>query len=317
MVREYALDPQVVATADRILGGRLRSGFKMGKGRIVARYPKRWKRLVWDAFRAFNDTSDLDRTRLEVLVNELFEFTSSRGEICWDPAAACWLDNAIREHERLPFHAIIADSNPDKHPRILTADAVLNELEESALLWAAVGSCIVKRKAGLMADKIAPVLRMCSVLVLVDPHFGPEKSRYRRTLESFLERAKECPGTLPKRLEILTSASKTGCRSCFEKECHNRLPACVPRGMRIVVRRLESKPGGESLHNRYVLTEFGGVRFDHGLDEGKPGTTDDLSLLERHVYVERWRQYHAKDGGPPPAFEQEGQPIVVAGQRRQ
>ena len=48
-------------------------------------------------------------------------------------------------------------------------------------------------------------------------------------------------------------------------------------------------------------------------DEGKPGHTQRLSLLERHVYVERWRRYHAKDGGPPPAFDQEGQAIVVVG----
>lgn len=310
MVREYALDPQLVATADRILGGRLRSGFKMGQGRIVARYPKKWRRLVWDAF---NDTSDMDRTRVEVLIGELFEFTTSRGEVLWDPAATCWLDNAILEHERLPFHAIITGSNPGKHADILTADAVL---EEPAPLWNAVGSCVVPREASLMADTIGPVLQRGSVLVFVDPHFGPEKPRYRRTFESFLERVKDRPGAPPKRVEILTSTSNATCRSSFETECQGRFRQCVPIGMRVVIRRLNEKPRGEGLHHRYVLTEFAGVRFDWGLDDGKPGNTDELSLLERHVYVTRWRQYVDEKGGPPPAFDQEGQAIVVVGRRR-
>lgn len=313
MVREYALDPQVVATADRILGGRLRSGFRMGQGRIMARYPKSWRRLVWDVFNALKDTSDVDRTRVEVLISELFEFTAARGEVHWDPAATSWLDNAILEHQRLPFHAIIAGSNPAKHAEVLTADEVL---EEPASLWAAAGSCIVERKAGPMTDKIGPLLQGCSVLVFVDPYFGPDKVRYRRTFESFLKRTKGRPGVLPKRVEILTSAHKTGCRSFFKTECHGRFSECVPYGMHVAVRRLKEKPNGEGLHNRYVLTEFAGVRFDHGLDEGKSGETDDLSLLERHVYVERRRQYCAEDGGSPPAFDQEGQAIMVVGSGR-
>ncbi len=310
MIQEYALEPEMVANADRILGGRLLSGFKMGKGRMVARYPKRWKRHVWDAF---NDTSDMDRTRREVLVNELFEFAAGRGEVHWDSTAASWLDNAVVEHQRLPFHAIIARTNPGRHSHVVAARGVL---EETAPLWAAVGSCFVEREAGLMADRIAPVLKRASVLMFVDPHFGPEKKRYRRTLESFLERVKDRPGAPPRRVEILTSTRKTGCRSFFETECQGRFRRCVPVGMRVAIRRLREKPGGEGLHNRYVLTELGGVRFDYGLDEGNPGTTDDLSLLERHVYEQRWRQYVGSDGGPPPAFDQEGELIHVVGSRR-
>ena len=43
------------------------------------------------------------------------------------------------------------------------------------------------------------------------------------------------------------------------------------------------------LHNRYVLTNPGGISFHHGLDDG-PGT-DELSLLSRDSYINRWRQY--------------------------
>ena len=40
------------------------------------------------------------------------------------------------------------------------------------------------------------------------------------------------------------------------------------------VRRLKQKQDGEKLHNRYILTDLGGVTFGTGLDEGKKGETD-------------------------------------------
>jgi hypothetical protein len=80
-----------------------------------------------------------------------------------------------------------------------------------------------------------------------------------------------------------------------------------------VVRRLGQKTGGEKLHNRYILTDLGGVAFGVGLDEGDDGETDDLTLMDRALYELRWSQY---DGDPPPGFEQEETPVEVEGTRR-
>ena len=92
-----------------------------------------------------------------------------------------------------------------------------------------------------------------------------------------------------------------------------RLRRCVPEGMRVVIRRLTQKPDGERLHNRYILTDLGGVAFGVGLDDGGAGETDDLTLLERAVYELRWGQY---GGNPPTEFLQEEEPFEVVGQRK-
>jgi hypothetical protein len=61
----------------------------------------------------------------------------------------------------------------------------------------------------------------------------------------------------------------------------------------------ERQPDGEKLHNRYLLTNLGGVSVGIGLDEG-PGTQfDDLNVLTREQYEKRWKQYCSDD----PEFE--------------
>ena len=79
-----------------------------------------------------------------------------------------------------------------------------------------------------------------------------------------------------------------------------------------MIRRLRERSGQEKLHNRYILTELGGVSLGVGLDEGQDGATDDLVLLDRGVYYERWKQY-ASD---PPAFDLLEEAVEVTGAKR-
>jgi hypothetical protein len=91
----------------------------------------------------------------------------------------------------------------------------------------------------------------------------------------------------------------TGTRQFFEESCHAQLPRCLPGGSDLAVLRLSAKPQGQGLHNRYVLTDVGGVIFGIGLDDGADGETDDLVLMDRVQYEIRWAQ-HASD---PMAFD--------------
>lgn len=62
------------------------------------------------------------------------------------------------------------------------------------------------------------------------------------------------------------------------------------------------------LHNRYILTDVGGVQFGVGLDEGDPGMTDDVVLLEANVFNRRLQDF----AGPAYAFDIEGQVTISA-----
>ena len=57
-----------------------------------------------------------------------------------------------------------------------------------------------------MAEVVASMLKCSSVVIFIDPHFGPERSRYRRPFEAFLERmVSQRPGGTPKRIKVILS----------------------------------------------------------------------------------------------------------------
>jgi hypothetical protein len=302
MIHEYALEPELVATWGNRQDFRyFVEKFGLGQPRIVSRYPKRWKRLVWQAFQS---SDDLERARMVELLQRLGERMVHRTGYSWDQGRA-WSENARAEHKRVPFHAILARENPDGHPRVLVAA----ELNDAIPLWAVPRAVAIARQAADLAAAVAAMLRIARTVVFVDPYFGPDSFRHRVTLEAFLRAAIQgrCVGDLGL-VEVHTSMDNTGTRAVFEAGCEELLPRCIPAGIRLRVVRLDARAHGEQLHNRYILTDLGGVLFGAGLDEGGHGTTDDLVVLDRAQYELRWQQHVGA-----PAFDQPEPPVEVRG----
>ena len=303
MIHEYALEPELVATwVDRNTGRYFIEKFGLGQPRIVSRYPKRWQRLVWDAF---GGGTEAERKRLEELIVQLSKTMVKRRNGLWNPDAP-WLRNAEEEHRRVPFHAILAGANPRRQANVLVAD----ELDDTIELWAMPRGRTVPRSATEMAAAVASMLRAAEVVVFIDPHFGPENRRHREPLKAFLRAVVDRrPGDAAPRIEVQCSAEGGATEDFFRSECERRLPRCVPRNLQLKLVRLRQRDGGERLHNRYILTDLGGVIFGVGLDEGDEGGADDISLLDRTQYEERWRQY----ASAAPAFDQPEPSITIEG----
>ena len=71
------------------------------------------------------------------------------------------------------------------------------------------------------------------------------------------------------------------------------MPAVIPVGISVRLVRWKQKIVGEKLHNRFILTDRGGVIFGVGLDDGDGAAeeTDDIKLLDDETYKIRWQQY--------------------------
>src|SRR5438132_6210169 len=119
MIYEYALEPELVATWSNRQDYRyFIEKFGLGQARVVSRVPKSWKGRVWETFHSENEIA---KKRMEELLVRLSERMVQRKGYVWEPSQA-WLENTHREHERIPFHAILSRQNEAGHACTLVGD---------------------------------------------------------------------------------------------------------------------------------------------------------------------------------------------------
>ena len=292
MVYEYALEPEMVATWGTQQNYRFfMREFGLGRGRIVSRCPKSWYKKVLNHFDSAGQRARIDgarqseRSRLVELLNSLKETMIKRKDCKWDEAQMSWVENALLEHGRHPFRAILARNNPNGHREIICERDIGNHQRPD---WNTPNGIIVNRDVGKMVDAVKTMLACCSWVRFVDPHISPGKTNYRRSLQAFLGiLGNERPVGPPKTVEIHTHEHRA-----TREFLKNEYAELIPINMTITLFQWKERRGGQSLHNRYLLTNLGGVLFGHGLDTGKNGEVDDLNRLEQEQFRFHNEQYN-------------------------
>jgi len=279
MLHEYALDPVVLSNWHSFRY--FYEKFGVAHGRLISRFPKKWKRM---AYEACGGCGDIERKRIEEKLSDIdVKLLSTRRS--YDSSLA-WLNNAEWQHNLDPFHAIISNSNPRNIDAVLIAD----ELDESLPLWNVLREICVSRKAEVLAKCLAKFLQNSTEILFVDPHFRPYEVRYKNVLKELIALVVISNSKL-KRIEYHLKENPQATAEFFKRECCDKIPAIVPHGIEIIFIRWKQKDGGESLHPRYILTDRGGVRIEHGLDEGDEGETTDIGLLDEALYRQRWTDF--------------------------
>ena len=300
MIHAFALDPRLVATWGRLSEFRfIHDKFGLGTPRALLELPKfsTWKREVYTAATALA-LSEEDMKRIEELFRLLGEHKCRRADSVYDGLVS-WLENAEREHDRKPFAAILATENPRGHHAVLVG-AQIGPGDER---WARPLGATPARTPRALADTLSAMLTNSRELHLVDPHFGPENPRHRSVLVALME-VLSANGVVPEIIRV--HCSEKSKLEFFEQEAA-RMARALPMGIVIEFARWKQRGGGEKLHNRYVLTNLGGVSLGVGLDGGEAGETDDLLLLPREQYELRWAQYTLDDA----AFDRVDTPAKV------
>lgn len=297
MLYEYAVEPELLNTWERFRY--FIEKFGVSQGRFISRYPKAWKRMVYQSLAG---CSDMEKKRIEERLRQI-DARLLRRQGTYDPNLA-WLENAERECASAPFQAIIAASNPRNQRFVLDGDS----LDESHALWNSETPMKVVRKAADMARFITPLLCWCSHVVFVDPHFGPENPRHRKPFEAFMAvlASAERRRPLLKPVEYHTG-DKATCQF-FQDACRRVLPELVPTGLEVRLVRWPQK----AIHNRFILSDVGGVLVGQGLDEdeGAGSATDDWVRLDEATLAARWADFVAN---PTPSFVDE---ITIAGTKQ-
>jgi len=285
MFHEYALDPSVLSNWDRTRY--FLDAFGPWRGRLLAEYPRRWKRLVYQQLRC----ADVERSRiverLAALDRRVF---SGRSNASFDPNDA-WLNNAVRENSRIPFRAIVA--NESLPPNVLDA-SVLDDREP---LWRVDSGRRVGRNGAEFVAAVQVLLSASSRVILIDPHFRSDQRAKTDVVVAFCSAVM---GTAT--IEVHFRDEPISYAEAM-RQAELRLPGMLPQGSRIALRCWKERDGGERLHNRYVLTDIGGVQFGDGIEVGDDGQYDRVSILDEASWAALWMHYASN----APAFDEVGE----------
>lgn len=307
MIYEYALEPDLVVAwcKNREHCIHYPKEFGVGTPRIMAEFPKfkKWHKQLKIAAADADNTNELPR--ITALFTQLMDRLVRREGFEYD-GNLTWLENAESENARLGFHAILAVDNPRRHAKVLPIGAV-----ETSPLWQVEKQVYCPRRPVDMAQLVSTTLANCSEIHFIDPHFGPEITRFRRPLEAFLDIIAKMRSSRPIIEKIVVHTSDKADFNFFKKACNEELLERIPIGIRLILQRWKVRKGGELLHHRYILTDIGGLKFDPGLDDGQEGQTVEVILLEKKSYEKQWNDYITK-----PAFDRSEDPIEIIGTKR-
>lgn len=283
LLAEYAIEPQALSTWERFRYVADLCG--VPTGRLIADFPNNWCRAVLDAAadippvaksRVIERLKHLKRSAVIDLGRD-FDSTQS------------WQTNALASHEQIEFKAIIA-SHPESSGLL---DIAL--LDSSDAAWRVSRELAVPRTATDLGLAASYLLMMADRVIFVDPYFSPEDRRCRKPLMQFLEHT-----ALPvSRLEFHLCSRNSGSADHFLDMLRtrllpdlNRIPDFRNDQPFFFIRWNELPSGdGEAVHPRYILTDKGGLRFEHGLAESGDNETTDVSLLDVSLYEKRLAQY--------------------------
>ena len=304
MIYEYAIEPALAVSwaKDKKDYGYYFEKFGLGQPRIMSEFPKlkNWRKQFR---KASQGAQDLELERITALFSMLVERRICREGYTYDGNIS-WLENAETEHGRYRFQAILAPENPRHHAQVLALRAII-----SHPLWKVEEQDVCPRTANDLACLVSAMLANCGEVHFIDPHFGPENARHRRPLAAFLMEMvnnRHCRSAL-QCIEIHTSAKATA--YFFKETCREKLPGIIPAGVNLKLKRWKERTGGAKLHERYILTDLGGVKVGPGLDDGKEGENFEVMLLKRKMFEKQWNDYVEC-----PAFDLAEDPIEIIGE---
>ena len=281
--QEYAVEPSLFD--DYSQARLLLSSFGIGRGRLIAAFPRKWQREV---MRRLSGYTDMQRTTLVNKLRKLDLILVARNHP-YDSNRA-WRDQAFECDRTDPFYAILTDGS-DAHKKSIDGTGDL----EAMRLWHVNGRTSIPRSAAELAVALNFIIEHCREILIVDGEFIPSGG----TGDKWLKPIQLIATILASQSRVtrfeLHSLDKPTARwptGKFSKDCSQHLPRFIPKGLQMSANLWSQKPAGIQFHERLIITDVGGVLLDPGIDEGKPGEMYDIRLLTNSECVEYFGRFN-------------------------
>jgi len=269
---EYAVDPRaIVSSWEKCLY--LSEKFGFDKGRVLALYPKRWLVLALDEVDA--GIPPMQKKKIHAKLRALKRDCSIASGRNYDPMRN-WVKNAMEQQNIKPFHAIITTENPNNLDQVLLID----EIEETHPLMAATSNRAISRDINSLSDAFSVLLRTSSQIAFVDPYFSLYDNEYTRILSHCLRFVQQLNPN--KNCEIgVHYKYGDGMPGIAELERDaNQFARIIPTGASIDVYCWRPQEGGEDFHDRFLLTNKGGISIGRGFKPAGSHMTTDMNLMD-------------------------------------
>ena len=274
MIKEFALDPAAISNWNDFRF--FTSQFGCEYGRVISRFPKQWKKNVYDLCTNNADVTEIQLSRIEILLFNLvynFDRKFVRNSRDFDKNLE-WLENAQLSHLIKPFHAIISTKHGNGFFNA-------NEIDDSNEMWKVETNAVVARTAKALVKYFKPFYELTNDIIFVEPHFDPGTYKWYHAFQCYFSELFNC-GKKYRKIEIHTSAKIE--TEHFANTFKSNFEKIVKDGHEINVFMWDRIEENENFHPRYLLTEIGGIRIDYGYDEVSDNETTDVQTIGENLY---------------------------------
>ena len=285
MHSEYAVEPAAIG-ADWNTFKYIIEKFGFEKGRLISRLPGKWEKKVLAAAKDAGVSDIRISSMIERLKNtkkiRIVDFGRT-----FDGSQS-WVDNALREHASRPFRGIICAAKPAGCAEALTAA----DCDDENDLMEAPISRDVARVADSISDALFVLTASSEEIDIVDPFFDlrPEKGDFMGPITSLLTKlsiAGFCAKTI--RIHFRTHGTRPP-DHILARDAPRLTRGLIPHSFKLQLFEWAQIPGGKDFHDRFILTNAGGLMI--GIGPSARGATETATftlLADTHAQEIRAR----------------------------
>lgn len=321
MIYEYAIQPEVIyeAAKNKGLANHLITHFKHGGCCRFSHTPHKWRgqlgELLATKREAAENKKPKEQAKVQALEGKVVEIAQKLTSVAikrqHDDFNGDWMECILREHNKHEFQSMLLAQRAET-PSVISVDNIL----DSEILSQHEPSILVPKTLKGLLSAIKPVLQNSTQLTLVDPYFFPI-DEYTSLLEGMFELIEETAFIRTnKHIEVVVFCAEDAGHAKryvpeneFRSCCEEQWRRIVPEHVQLSIVRLAEKEGKERLHNRYLLTDIGGIVLPYGFNlfEGD-GQFDDVSVMSAAQFTKRRAMYSLQTR----EFAMNEEPIVLS-----
>lgn len=274
MLYEYAVDPSLLGDINNCRT--IFDNFKPERGKLIADVPRKWQQAAFSAINGIPHAQcqPVMRKTLKKHLGRLLKesLCANRNPPQWNRIEESWLTHVLAAQGAHPYAAILAARTSQE----LACTYALSELLLNAPdCWRSPTQRSVLRNADNIVDALMPLLRISKQITLIDRHLYPGETRYRRVLVELVRRIPEMNfGRGVGSMTMHVSDQRHDMRDSLQLHLGRHLP----RGFEIVCCGWPKS----AEHDRFAITDVGGIQLGQGFDEHSPAGTEHvfLSLID-------------------------------------